>query len=127
MSQDMKMRTARKQRGATALGVLIGVSALVAAVTLLLKLGPHYIDWQTMKAVFDGLPKDVHTMSKDDIREALQKRFRVNSLRDFDLREIMTIDRQKTLTVIDVNYERREPIIGNVDAVLTFSERYEYK
>ena len=121
------MRTARKQRGASALGVLIGVSALVATVTLLLKLGPHYIDWQTMKSVIDGLPKNVHTMSKNDIRESLQKRFRVNSLRDFDLKEIVTIERQKTMTVISVSYERREPIVGNVDAVLTFSERYEYK
>ena len=120
------MRTARKQHGASALGMLIGVSALVACVTLLLKLGPHYIDWQTMKSVFDGLPKNVHTMSKDDIRESLQKRFRVNSLRDFDLKEILTIDRQKTGTVLVVHYEVREPIVGNVDAVLTFGDRYEY-
>ena len=122
----MMMRTARKQHGASALGMLIGVSALVACVTLLLKLGPHYIDWQTMKSVFDGLPKNVHTMSKDDIRESLQKRFRVNSLRDFDLKEILTIDRQKTGTVLVVHYEVREPIVGNVDAVLTFGDRYEY-
>ena len=121
------MRTARKQRGASALGMLVGVSALVACVTLLLKLGPHYIDWQTMKSVFDGLPKNVNTMSKDEIKVALSKRFRVNSLRDFDLKEILTIDRQKTGTVLIVHYEVREPIIGNVDAVLTFGERYEYR
>lgn len=120
------MRTGRKQRGASALSILIGVSALVACVTLLLKLGPHYIDWQTMKSVFDGLPANVHTMSKDEIREALKKRFRVNSLRNFDLKEIVTIDRQKTATVLIVHYEVREPIVGNVDAVLTFGERYEY-
>ena len=120
------MRTARKQRGASALGILVGVSALVACVTLVLKLGPHYIDWQTMKAVFDGLPKNVHTLSKDEIRETLQKRFRVNSLRDFDLKEIVTIDRQKTGTTLIVHYEVREPIVGNVDAVLTFGDTYEY-
>ena len=121
------MRTARKQRGATAFGVLVGVSLLVAAVTLLLKLGPHYIDWQTMKAVFDGLPKNVHTMSKDDIRTAVKKRFKVNSLRDFDLKNILSIERAKTGTVLIVHYEVREHIVGNVDAVLTFGERYEYQ
>jgi len=122
----MMMRTARKQRGASALGILFGVSLLVGCVTLLLKLGPHYIDWETMKAVFDGLPKNVHTMSKDEIRETLNKRFRVNSLRDFNLKDILTIDRQKTGTVLVVHYEVREPIVGNVDAVLTFGDRYEY-
>ncbi|HEY5646994.1 MAG TPA: DUF4845 domain-containing protein [Pseudomonadales bacterium] len=121
------MLTARKQRGASALGILIGVSALVACLTLVLKLGPHYIDWQTMKSVFDGLPRNVHTMSKEEIRDTLQKRFRVNSLRSFDLKEIVTIERQKTGTVLIVHYEVREPIVGNVDAVLTFGDRYNYQ
>ena len=122
------MRTVRKQRGASALGVLAGMIGLVAVITLLLKLGPHYIDWQTMRSVFGDLPASkVHTMSKTEIRESLQKRFRVNSLRDFDLKEILTIERQKAGTQLLVEYERRENIVANVDAVLTFSERYEYK
>jgi hypothetical protein len=120
------MRTGRKQRGASALGVLIGVSALVAVVTLALKLGPHYIDWETMKSVFNGLPANVHTMSKADIRDMLHKRFMINNLRNFDLKDVVTIDRNKTGTTIIVQYERREPIIGNVDAVLSFREQYEY-
>lgn len=122
------MRTVRKQRGASALGVLAGMIGLVAVITLLLKLGPHYIDWQTMRSVFGDLPAGkVHTMSKTEIRETLQKRFRVNSLRDFDLKEIVTIERQKAGTQLLVEYERRENIVANVDAVLTFSERYEFK
>lgn len=122
------MRTARNQGGASALGVLAGMIGLVAVITLLLKLGPHYIDWQTMRTVFGDLPaSQVHTMSKSDIYESLQKRFRVNSLREFDLKDIVTIERQKTGTVITVEYERREPIVANVDAVLTFSEQYQFK
>lgn len=122
------MRTVRKQRGASALGVLAGMIGLVAVITLLLKLGPHYIDWQTMRSVFGDLPAGkVHTMSKTEIRDSLQKRFRVNSLRDFDLKEILTIERQKASTQLLVQYEKRENIVANVDAVLTFSERYEYR
>ena len=122
------MRTVRKQGGATMLGMLIGISALVAALTLVLKLGPHYIDFQTMKSVFSALPtSQVHTMSKGDIYEALTKRFKVNSLRDFDVRDIVSIERQKTGTVVTVAYERRENIVANVDAVLSFSEQYQYK
>lgn len=122
------MRTVRKQRGASALGVLVGMIGLVAVITLLLKLGPHYLDWQTMKSVFSDLPvTKVHGMSKDEIRKSLQKRFRVNSLRDFDLKEVLTIERQKGGTTLIVEYEQREPIVANVDAVLTFSERYQYQ
>ena len=124
----MRTVTARKQGGASALGVLFGVSALVAVFTLLLKLGPHYIDFQTMKSVFNALPANqVHTMSKSEIYTSLQKRFKVNSLRDFDIKDIVTIERQKTGTVVTVAYERRENIVANVDAVLMFSEQYQFK
>ena len=110
------------------LGMLIGLSGLVAVLTLLLKLGPHYIDFQTMKSVFNALPESqVHTMSKGDIYEALKKRFKVNSLRDFDVKDIVSIERQKTGTVVTVAYERRENIVANVDAVLSFNEQYRFK
>jgi hypothetical protein len=66
-------------------------------------------------------------MKKEDIRKSLKKRFRVNYLRDFDLREIVTIDREKTETTLTVSYEKRETIVANVDAVLTFSEQYRYQ
>ena len=66
-------------------------------------------------------------MSKTEIRESLKKRFRVNNLREFDLKEIVQIERQKAGTTVTVSYERREPLLANVDAVLTFSEKYQFK
>ena len=122
------LRTVTAQRGLSAIGLLGGLALLASALTLILRLGPHYIDWQTMKSVFNGLPKaQMHTMPKGEIRETLQKRFKVNSLRDFDLSEIVTIERQKGETTLLVQYERREPIVANVDVVLSFSERYQYR
>ena len=110
------------------LGMLIGLSLLVSVLTLVLKLGPHYIDFQTMKSIFNALPSsEVHTMSKNDIYSALRKRFKVNSLRDFDVKDIVSIERQKTGTTVTVAYERRENIVANVDAVLSFSEQYQFK
>ena len=122
------LRTGLTERGLSAPGVVIGVAVLASVLTLLLRLGPHYIDWQTMKSIIGDLPSgQVHRMRKEEIRESLQKRFRVNSLRDFDLREIVSIDRQKGETTLVVEYERREPIVANVDVVLSFSEQYHYK
>lgn len=124
----MRTATVREQGGASALSVLAGMIALVAIITLLLRLGPHYIDWQTMKTIFSDLPvSQVNTMSKKEIQDSLKKRFRVNNLRAFDLKEIIIIDRQKTGTTISVEYERRENIVANLDAVLTFSEQYQFQ
>jgi hypothetical protein len=122
------LRTGLTERGLSAPGLVIGVAILASVLTLLLRLGPHYIDWQTMKSIIGDLPSaQVHRMRKEEIRESLQKRFRVNSLRDFDLREIVSIDRQKGETTLVVAYERREPIVANVDVVLSFSEQYHFK
>ena len=122
------MKSLSRQRGLSGVGLLGGLLLGVAVVTLVLRLGPHYMSWRTMQTVFDQLPADqVHTMKKEDIRKSLTKRFRVNYLRDFDLREIVTIDREKTETTLTVSYEKREPIVANVDAVLTFSEQYRYQ
>lgn len=122
-------RVIRWQKGASAIAILIGVAILISVVTLLLRLGPHYIDWQTMKSIIEELPaQQMNTMSPDDIREALRKRFKINSLRDFDLKKIITVDRSKKAgTTLIVEYEQREHLIGNVDAVLTFREQYTYQ
>jgi hypothetical protein len=122
------VRRKSTQQGASFLFILGVVALLVIVATLLMRLGPHYIDWQTMRSIIGDLPtSQVHSMSKDEIRTTLKKRFRVNSLRDFDLKEIITIDRAKTGTVLKIDYERREFIVANVDVVLTFSEQYQYQ
>jgi len=117
-----------RQTGASAMVMLLGLVALVSVVTLLLKLGPHYIDWQNMQSVMGGLPeKQVHSMGKSEIRDALAKRFRINNLRDFKPRDVVTIDRSKEGTLILIDYERREHLLFNIDVVLSFSEKYQYR
>lgn len=116
------------QQGASVISILGAVALLIIVATLLMRLGPHYIEWRTMQSIVADLPSgQVHSMSKEEIRTTLRKRFRVNSLRDFDLREIITIDRAKAGTVLKIDYERREFIVANVDVVLTFSEQYQYQ
>ena len=109
-------------------GLLIGLVGFVLAITLVLKLGPHYLDWQTMKSIFESLPeREVREMDSNAIRAKLQKQFRVNSLRDFKLRDLVEIDQSKEATVLTVSYERRENIVSNIDVVLVFTESYKYQ
>ena len=118
----------RTQGGASLIAIVLGIVVLLSAITMILRLGPHYIDWQTMKTVIDTLPAtEVNSMTKSEIRETLKKRFRINSLRNFDLREIVLIERSKEGTSLVVEYERREPVIGNVDVILSFREQYQYR
>lgn len=81
-----------------------------------------------MLTIFEALPAErVHAMSRGEIMEALQKRFRINNIRGLELRDIIEIDRQRDGTVILLHYEIREPLAGNVDLVITFDDRFDYQ
>ena len=118
---------ARRQGGLSALSALAALLAIVAVITVTLKLAPHYIDFFTMRSVIQGLPaNEVRSMSRTALNEMLQKRFKINNLRDFDIRDIIDLDRSREGTVLELKYERREHLIYNVDVVISFEERYEY-
>lgn len=117
----------RRQRGLSAIGSLAVLIAIVGAVILTLKLAPHYIDFYTMQTVIEGLPaNDVRNMSRHNFDDMLKKRMKINNLRDFEIRDIISVDKSREGTVLEVKYERREHILFNVDVVLTFEKRYEY-
>lgn len=118
---------ARRQRGLSTLGMLGVLILVVAAITLTLKLVPHYLDYYTLNSIIGDLPsRDVHAMNRSKLAEMLQKRFKINNLRDFDISDIIAVERSREATVLTLNYERREHLFYNVDVVLTFENRYEY-
>ena len=116
-----------RERGLSAMGALGMLIVIVAGITLTLKLAPHYIDFYTMQSVIEGLPpQEVRGMTRTNLNEALQKRFKINNLRDFKIRDIIELERSRDGTVLMVKYERREHLFFNVDVVITFEKRYEY-
>lgn len=118
----------QRPHGITVLGLVATILAAASIVTVGLRLGPHYIDFRTIDSVMRGLPStQIHEMTKSQIREMLTKRYKINNIRDLNLREVVAIERQKEQTTITVDYEIREPLVYNVDALLTFSETYSYR
>ena len=128
MAEVVNGRWNHRQGGASAFGVLVGVAFLISVVTLTIRLGPHYIDWYTMRSVVGELStQEVVGMQKGEIRESLERRFRVNNLRGFDLDELVAIERDKDATMLTLDYERREHIVANVDVVLSLNEQFRYQ
>ena len=128
--RNWKKHTGRwsRQCGAGIMGWLLGLVAIVVVGTLSLRLGPHYLDFRTLQSVMDSLPAgEVHEMDKNSVRELLQKRFRINSIRDMTVRDIVSIERTQRLTKVKIEYEKREYIMFNIDVVLTFDESHSYQ
>ncbi len=120
--------TNRRSRGMGLWGyvsLLLGVSVVI---TLGLRLGPHYMNNNTIVSVINSLTSDpVHTMSKREIRELLLKRFKINTLYDLKPAQIIEINRTKEHTELLLNYEVREPLVHNIDAVLTFKDEFQFR
>ena len=117
-----------KQRGASFLGwvmiaLLVSVAGLLAA-----RLVPPYIDYRTIVTLIEALPKDqVHTMSKGEIRESLQKRFLINNIRDLKVADIIDIQHRREGTSLVLHYEVREHLAYNVSVVITFDKTFNYQ
>ena len=121
------LNNATRHAGMSLLSLLSVVVVVGVVVILALRLGPHYIDFRTLDSVMEGLPKtQIHEMSKAQIREMLLKRYKINNIRDLKIRDVVSIERKQDETIITVAYEIREPLVYNIDAVLSFNESYRY-
>ncbi len=117
----------RQQTGLSILAWLVVLIVVGSIALLTVRLAPHYIDYRTLVSIIDGLPaSSVHTMSKGEIRDTMLKRMKINNIRDLDVRDILEIDRKRDGTALILHYERREPLVYNVDLVVTFDRRFEF-
>lgn len=116
------------QRGLSMIGILALLIVVASAITITLKLLPHYIDYRTMQSVLGGLPaSEVHSMNRPALFETIEKRFTINNLRDFKIRDIIQVERSRDGTVLNLSYERREHLFLNIDVVIKFNDRFEYR
>lgn len=125
---NSRLSLPRKQLGMGFWGYMAVLLAVAAVITLSLRLGPHYMNHQTVVSIIDSLGSDsVHQIEKRKIRDLLKKRFKINTLYDLDPSDIVEIVRTKEHTKLNVSYEVREPMVYNVDAVLMFNGEFEFR
>jgi Domain of unknown function (DUF4845) len=116
-----------KQSGASFLSWII-IAAMVSALGLMAaRLAPAYVDYRTICTLIDALPADkVHTMTKTEIKEALQKRFLINNIRDLDVNQIVNIEQKREHTVLTLKYEVRQPLIYNISLLVAFDREFDF-
>ena len=113
----------RYQHGMSKWGWLVVMVLFAGGLTAILKLGPHYIDFEMVKGVADRLPaENVHAdMSRAEVIEHFEKQFRVEGFRK-PIKEVLKIERDREQTLVNIDYEIREHLFFNVDVVMSFAE-----
>jgi hypothetical protein len=113
----------RRQQGLTMLSwmFVLGVAVFFALVAI--KMVPTYIENYSVRQVLANMENDrtLRGGTAPAIRESFFKRLKINSVYEFD-RSWIKISKQKDGNLVEVDYEIRKPVLGNVFIVMAFSE-----
>ena len=112
-----------RQRGISSAGVLLIAVLLGLFFTFGLKVGPLYVDHNLITGLCQDLIDngEANSMTVTEVRDRLSSTLRINNVTDFDLNSIR-LCKENGEAIITVAYEKRVPLIANLDIVATFDE-----
>jgi hypothetical protein len=113
----------RLQRGVSYLGVLTLIAMGGIIIKIAATVGPPYYDNYTIDKIIVSLFRDGRGSSVADFKRGLENRFQINNIRDKKPSDFEYSYADGKLTVL-VDYEVREPFIGNIDLVMHFKKSY---
>lgn len=118
------MQSLVKQKGLSAFGWLVVIFLFGVALTITYAMIPAYYD-NTLVA--DGLKSigsspDVKSLSREQVVARLQNYFDLNGVRGEPTKNIKVVRRSEGM-LINIDYEVRENIFGNVDVVMRFENQ----
>lgn len=116
----------KKQQGMT----LVSWAAVLAIVgfvgSAVFKMLPHYLDYMSIDKAILSVETDA-ARSVDNVRDfysMLNKSMQVNGIRDLRLEDALTATQDGQQLLVHLNYERREPLVKNLDLVARFNKEY---
>ena len=120
------MRSRERQQGLTLISWLIVLSLLVFALIVGIKVVPHYLEHFSVKQVVESLETEPALYEKrpHEIRKLLEKRFKINYITAVNGKDI-EINKDGRVVTVMVDYQVKEHIVGNIDVLISFSERIE--
>ncbi len=116
-------RTAVKQRGAGGSSFIASIAVILLLILLLLKLFPIYMEHFNVSTSLESLSSEtgIKEMKKSAIKELLQRRFSINEVENVN-KDHITINKTKGTMTIEITYEVRKPLVGNIDIVVHFND-----
>jgi hypothetical protein len=120
------MTFARSQKGLSILSWLMVLAVVAFFASTAFKMLPHYLDYMSMEKIITS----VETDQAMDIRTVgafyghVGKGMEVNSIRDLNLKEALKVKIENNEFRAHLKYEKREPLIENLDLVVRFDKEY---
>ena len=119
-----------KQRG-MALVSWVFIIAITLFFTLLgIKMIPTYIEFYSIQKILESVAEDrsLKNASNGHVRKIFTRRIDINGIYDFEQKSLKFSHgkgESKGKTIMEVKYEVRKKMAGNVDAVMSFYKKVE--
>ena len=116
-------KSRNRQKGLSSVGWLVVASIFGLLVISILRIFPIYMENYTIKSVLTSVQEDakIDPKSKRAIWDAITNRLYINEIRSIK-REHVKMTRKDGKTTVTLNYENRQPYLGNLFIVGKFSE-----
>lgn len=117
------MKTMTQQRGMSIPGMLMVAAMVGFFIMCIIRLGPRYLEYLSIREIVTTVAQEYNPQEQDlgDIRRRIDTMFNTNQIYDLSPKDV-DIFHEKGKTYIDANYEVRVPIVGIIDAIMTFDD-----
>ncbi len=120
------MKFAQSQKGMSVLSWLMVLALVAFFASAAFKLIPHYLDYMSLEKIITSVETDealeINTVGAFYVHVA--KGMEVNSIRDLNLKDILEVKIENNEFHAHLQYERREPLIKNIDLVVHFDKEF---
>lgn len=120
------MTAAGSQKGLSFIGWLVSLAILAFVASTAAKVVPHYLDYLSLKKIIEaaGTDRAAQIVDSSDFRDYVAKGMQINNIRDLDLNKALSVTTENNRFLAHLQYERREPLIQNIDLVVKFDHEF---
>lgn len=120
------MQLINKQKGLTGISIMAIIVAIAFAALIFLKIMPVYFDSFKVGDVVGAMKSErgLGEKSNNEITNMILKRLDVNMVSDVNKDHIF-IEKKQNDVFIDVEYEVRKKMFGNLDVIISFKKSVE--
>ncbi len=118
------MAMIKAQKGLSMLSWLMVLAIVVFVASTFIKIFPHYQDFWALEKKIKSVEKSPGISSTSDLYSYVQKQMIVDGIRDFNIEDAMKVEVVNNEFKVHLKYEKREPMIGNLDLVARFDKEF---
>ncbi|WP_061243146.1 DUF4845 domain-containing protein [Ectopseudomonas composti] len=120
------MTFARSQQGLSILGWLVVLAVVAFFASTAFKVLPHYMDYMSMEKIITSVETDkaADVRTVGEFYNHVSKGMQVNNIRDLNMRDALQVKVENNEFLVHLKYEKREPLIENLDLVVNFDKEF---